>query len=396
MVDRDVVYRDTDPPELPSRGHASSGYVKSPLADPLGRFGLDLLAREAKSADGNVVLSPASIHAALAMTLNGASGETATEMRRAMAIDSLDAQQTNQAWADVIASAHSAQGAQIRIADSLWVRQGITPLPQFGDVNFDYFAAGSDTMSEDPREAAVQIDRWVEERTGGRIKDLLSEVPPIDKLVLVNAIYVKAAWDHFETAATQDEPFTLTDGEKVDVPMMHGDADAATVTDEYDAALLDTNGPVGLWVIVPKGSQTPESVIAVLQKRGLGSLEKSADDSATVHLAMPRFRLEYTARGIVDDLKDMGMQRAFSVDQADFSRMAEVKPLWIDDIAHKAILNVDEGGLEAAAATAVVMAAGAAPPTKAIEVRADRPFVCVLTQTNTDVPLFMAIVRDPR
>jgi len=390
-------YRDAPAPEKPAEGRAvgRSDFIDSPLTGPLERFGYDLLAREAKTTDDDVVLSPASIHAALAMTLNGAEGETAAEMRRALAIDGLDAQTVNQAWADVIASADATEGVQIRIADSLWMREWAKLRPEFVKTNGDFYAASTSPLADDPAQAAGDINAWVEERTGGRIKDLVNEVDPAVFLVLVNAIYVKAGWEQFDEEATREEPFALADGAKVDVDMMNGGADLYAETAEYEAVKLDTNGPVAMWVVVPKGSRTPESLLPQLRERGLTSLGESGE-TPVIHLALPRFRIEYTADGLVEELKGMGMSRAFSADQAEFGRMTEVRPAWIDQIAHKAFLEVNEEGVEAAAGTAVMMP-GAGAPTGDVYVRADRPFLVVLTQTNTgDVPLFMAIVRDPR
>jgi serpin B len=151
---------------------------------------------------------------------------------------------------------------------------------------------------------------------------------------------------------------------------------------------------VNVTVVVPKGDQTPESVVSLLEKRGLGSLEEHLT-YANVQLALPRFEARF-GDSLTQALQGLGMTRAFSKDQADFSGMATAKPLWISDVVHEAVLDVNEKGVEAAAGTAVIMA-GAGPPTKSITIRADRPFVVVLSVgTYPQVPLFVAIERDPR
>jgi len=181
----------------------------------------------------------------------------------------------------------------------------------------------------------------------------------------------------------------------VQVPTMHDltTAEVAT-TAEYDAVPVQTNGELTFWVVVPKGSQTPESVAALLRDRGAGALARETTHAA-VAIALPRFRIEYESRDLNADLSAMGMPDAFSRDTADFSGMADVHPLYIDSVLQKAMIDVNEKGVEAAAGSAVLMA-GAAPPTKRLTVRADRPFLVVLAGSYTAAPLFMALVRDPR
>jgi len=216
--------------------------------------------------------------------------------------------------------------------------------------------------------------------------------------VLVNTIYVKAGWvsPHlFDKADTRLEPFTLADGTKADVEMMHGQfATQVAETPEYDAVPIPANGEVNVTVVVPKGDQTPESIVPLLEKRDLGSFQKHTT-YANVQLALPRFTARF-GDNLTQALQGLGVTKAFSPDQADFSGMATPKPLWIGEVVHQAVLDVNEEGVEAAAGTAVLMA-GAGPPTNSITIRADRPFVVVLSVgVYPQVPLFVAIERDPR
>jgi serpin B len=179
--------------------------------------------------------------------------------------------------------------------------------------------------------------------------------------------------------------------------MMHGSADAEiALTNEYTAVPVQTHGELTFWVIVPKGIQTPEKVAALLSQRGLGSLSQHMT-YAIADLTVPRFRIEYTSQTLTDDLKAMGMPMAFSPATADFSGMtdpAKTGPLYIGNVLQKAMIDVSETGVEAAAASAVMMANGM-PPSKHIAVTADRPFLFVLAGEYTEAPLFMALVRDP-
>ena len=247
---------------LPTLGHAGpSSAAARTLAGPLGAFGRDLLAQEAKTTPGNVVVSPASLHAVLSMLLNGARGETATQMRRALAVDGLSQTDINQGWADLITSSQSGKQPEISIADSLWLRDGVSFVPSFLDLNKNYFAAEADKLAADPAQAAADINGWVKQHTAGKITDIVSpqDFSQNTLLALINTVYLKVRWTHFDPANTQPQPFTLTDGTKVDVPMMAAEhlTTLGASTPDYDLAGLTTSGPVTVWVVVPKGSQTP-------------------------------------------------------------------------------------------------------------------------------------------
>jgi serpin B len=383
-------------PTKPAKAVVQS-YADSRLAEPLWAFGFDLLTRQAAKTGGNVVVSPVSLSAALAMTLNGARGNTAAQMRQALRLESLDPQLANQAWADLIADSNATRRAQVRIADSLWLRNGMPFLPGFTRADSDYFAAETRNLPADLTQAPAAINDWISGKTGGRIKDLISKVPDTTALVLVNTVYAKVGWDCFDKKLTAPGPFTLGNGTTVQAPMMHGSADAEiALTNEYTAVPVQTHGELTFWVIVPKGIQTPEKVAALLSQRGLGSLSQHMT-YAIADLTVPRFRIEYTSQTLTDDLKAMGMPMAFSPATADFSGMtdpAKTGPLYIGNVLQKAMIDVSETGVEAAAASAVMMANGM-PPSKHIAVTADRPFLFVLAGEYTEAPLFMALVRDP-
>lgn len=364
------------------------------LVWPLGRFGLDLLAREATAhPQGNIVLSPASIHAALAMTLAGARGETARQMAEALDVSTFARPSLDQSWADLIAYLGHKTDALVQVSDSLWLRHGITFEPTFLAEDRNYFSADLTTLPDDPAAAAKAIDDWVAARTAGLVKNLVGPVPPDVPLVLVNTIHVKAGWRFFPKAKTYAAPFTLPSGQRVDVPTMHGSTmSIVSVTPEYTAVPLEANGLIETTLVLPSPGQTPESVVALLAKRGLQSLQDHTRD-VIADVSVPRLHLDFRDDHIETILQSFGMKLASSR-QADFSGMSKT-PMWIAQVIHEAVLNLNEQGVEAAAGTAVVMATGM-PPTEHLSVRVDRPFVIVLSDGQSQVPLFIAIVRDPR
>ena len=137
----------------------------SVLAAPLDRFGLELLAREARGGVGNVVVSPLSVHDVLSMILSGARGRTAAQMRSTLGLGSLPLSTVNQAWADLIASAQAGPKPSVQIANSLWLKDGVPFSPTFLATNRDYFAAAPQTLPGDPAAAADAVNGWVKQRT---------------------------------------------------------------------------------------------------------------------------------------------------------------------------------------------------------------------------------------
>ncbi|MBK8539102.1 MAG: hypothetical protein IPL60_03705 [Ardenticatenia bacterium] len=365
------------------------------LAEPLWTFGLDLLSRQAAKTRGNIVVSPVSLHAVLSMMLDGAGAGTAAEMRRVLGVETLSAEDRRAAWAGLIRRANHTDRAEVRVALSLWTRSGLAPRPEFATAQASAFAADSYPLAEDPTEAAAAINGWIAERTGDRITDLLSTVSPDTMLLLVNTVYAKVGWWHFRADQTESAPFTLADGSTVEVAMMHGRTwGEVTVTEAYDAMPLDTDGRLTLWLVVPKGDASPESLIPVLAWEGRAALSRDPQ-SADVEVFLPRFHIEHRADGLMDDLGQMGMPAAFIPGQADFGGVSASEPLFISEVLQKAMIEVNERGIEAAAATSVSAEAGG-PPERKLSFRADRPFLAVLSQDNCNAPLFVMLVRDPR
>jgi serpin B len=388
-------------PLIPARGTATASPAALALTAPLDRFGLALLAQEAQADQGNIVISPLSVHDVLSMILNGAQGQTAAEMRSALALGALPLNQVNQGWADLLAAAQAGSKPAVQIANSLWLKDGVPFNPAFLAANQNFFAATMRALASDPNRAAGDINGWVDQRTAGLIKKIV-DASMFDSqtiMALVNTVHVKAAWvTPFTGDSTHAAPFTLGDGTQVQAQMMNGPVQGPVArTAAYDAIALQTKQGITAWIVVPKGSQTPEALIGSLSKKGLTSLYDAAKPAAAM-LSLPRFKTEFSAPDLKGALSALGMPRAFSPDQAELFGI--VKPgtpgvVYIQRVVHKTVLDVNENGFEAAAATAGLVGLSAAPYAP-ITIRADRPFLMILTVKTTQAPLFMAIIRDPR
>ena len=362
-------------------------------------FALDLYGR-LSAEPGNLFVSPYSISTALAMTYAGARGPTAEEMGRTLHF-ALDPQRLHPAFADLIRDLNGSgkqRPFQLSTANALWGQKGHGFLKPFLDLTQANYGAGLREVDflGATEQARLTINRWVEDQTNHKIRDLLKpgDLDPHGRLVLTNAIYFKAAWAHpFFDKATRQEDFLANATDKVTVAMMH---------EQEDFKYFD-GGTFQIVELPYEGRE--QSMLVLLPKKpdGLPDLEKELTaanlerwlagmKSQPVRLALPKFK--FTKREeLKKTLAAMGMRLAFS-SQADFSGMDGRKDLYIDEVIHQAFVDVNEKGTEAAAATAVVMRLAAVPNTVR-EFRADHPFVFAIRDNRTGSILFLGRVTNP-
>jgi serpin B len=377
-------------------------------------FGFDLYAA-LREQEGDLFLSPYSISLALAMTYAGARGETAEEMAQTLHF-TLPQEQLHPAFnaLDLVvrgageepesdaSSEMEGDPFVLHVANSLWGERTYEFQDPFLDTLARDYGAGLRLVdfAQAPEEARQAINGWVEEQTEERIKDLIPEgaINTLTRLVLANAIYFKAAWSYpFNEGLTKDAPFQQLDGSQVDVPMMtwtQPERASYAAGDGYQiVALPYEGGSAEMLLIVPDQGQFA-AVEAALDADWLdGALD--ALQMEPLMLTMPRFETE-SEIGLADTLKALGMPAAFDPNRADFSGMDGTTELYISDVFHKAFVNVDEEGTEAAAATAVVVAVESAMPAESVvELTVDRPFIFLIREQESGAVLFLGRVVDP-
>jgi len=353
----------------------------------------------------NLFCSPYSISQALAMTYAGARGATEQEMAKALhftlpqarlhaAFNALD-----QALASRGANVAKDQGDRftLHVVNAMWGQQGYPFKPAFLDVLAQNYGAGLRLLDFQgaPEASRQTINRWVEEQTAEKIKDLLPQgsIVPRTRLVLTNAIYFNAGWMHpFQAAATQDGPFHLLDGSTVNVPMMQESERLGYARGQgWQAVELPyVGGELSMVILLPDEGQF-EAVARGLDAAKLADALLAIRPSQ-VALSMPRFKFEAGAK-LKDALMKLGMVQAFDT-RADLTGMTERPELYIDDVYHKAFVAVDEKGTEAAAATAVVIGIKAMPA-QPREVKVDRPFIFLIRDVETGAILFLGHVVNP-
>jgi serpin B len=387
---------------------AASAADAAPAVDAVQAFTAELyraLAGEEQS--GNLLCSPYSVFCALAMTRTGALGVTAAEMdavlhapqpspdRLGQTLNALS--QLIESRAGTFQSGGEPTEIVIDVANSLWGQQGTAWEQAFLDALATNYGAGMNQVDyRTQAEAARQeINRWVGERTHGKIPDLLAPgtVDSLTRLVLVNAIYLKAAWyQKFSLDGTG--PFTRLDGGQVQVPMMRSTFSGLSYArgEDWEAVSIPyIGGKLSMAVILPA-----EGALTELEQNLDGAWLESVLTgfrSQRVQLRMPSwtFRTQATLNGILGDL---GMPTAFS-DGADLSGMTRDEDLSITAVVHEAFIAVDKDGTEAAAATAVVVGVTSVQVDPPIEVTLDRSFLFVIQDTSTATPLFIGRVDNP-
>jgi serpin B len=356
--------------------------------------------------EGNLFYSPHSISLALAMTYAGARGETAEQMAQTLrfllaqdrlhpAFNWLDRELAKRGGG---AQGKDGEGFRLNIANAIWGQRNYTFLSDFLDVLAENYGAGLrilDFMTE-PERSRRTINDWVSDQTEGRIKDLIppDAIDELTRLVLTNAIYFNAAWEHpFERRMTANRPFYLLHGGQVTVPMMrqtkfHGYAEG----EGYQAVeLLYDGGELSMVILLPASGNFP-AFEQGLQAQKVNDIISDLQRIEVI-LTMPRFEFD-SEFSLKDTLAGMGMPIAFIPYEADFSGMTgNREPLFIRDVVHKAFVAVDEAGTEAAAATAVVVPP--AMPGRLVELTIDRPFIFLIRDIETGAILFVGRVLNP-
>lgn len=333
-------------------------------------------------ADKNYMFSPLSIKIALAMAANGAEGETREEMLQALGIDDLDAYN---AYIKGLMETYAKQSLfQLNIANSIWLNTDYVPGVRFSAPFSELIAAyySGESREVNNGNAVDEVNAWVDEKTNGKIPEILSESDFL--ACLVNAVYFKADWrTPFQPEATYEQDFTDRAGAVHSIDFMHD----TRYVDYYEDGTLQavklpykTDGGLDINMYIALADRELPDLLT-----RLGTLEFQ---SRRVQLALPKFEAEFSTE-LKESMQKLGMLRAFDETAAQFGPMYDKPvPSWIGSILHKSYIKVDEAGTEAAAVTAVVMPGGSAMPEEPVVFTADRPFTYVIRDDANGEILF--------
>jgi len=362
-------------------------------------FGFDLFAR-VRLAGGNVIFSPASVAIALGMAQAGARGETAAEMAKTLHVDLIaDAPGALGGLLAVANGLDGKEGLEVHVADEVWGQQGMAFEQDYLALLQKDFGAPVATVdfAGASGEAAGAINAWAAAKTHDRIPTIIDHpLNPMTRLVLTNAIYMKGKWQvPFPKAATKTEDFH-TPARTVKVPMMtrHDEMAYASV-DGVQVVELPYRGGLSMMVALPDAKDGLSAVEAQLARRYEGWRSALKSGRSEVDLKLPRWTMTWSAELTVP-LQAMGMARAFAM-SADFSGIYRPGGLAIASVLHKAFVEVNEEGTEAAGVTAigVVLTSAVIRQGPVPVFHADHPFLYVIRERTTDAVLFMGHVVDP-
>ena len=371
------------------------------LVDGNNAFAVDLYGQLRKQ-NGNLFFSPESLSTAFAMAFAGARGSTASEMAATFHF-ALPPDRLHPAMAALLSGLNSEHpGYQLRVADALWAEKDFRFLDDFLKLTASDYGAGFNRVDFKAAPEAVRgtINQWVEQKTEEKIKDLLpaGSINAATRLVLTNAIYFKGDWQSpFKKATTADEDFHLSAAQTVKTSLMH-----------LTARFNYFNGGTFQALDIPyKSGELSMVVLLPNDVEGLAALEKSLTADALkqwagqlrggsrVILTLPKFKMTQSFQ-LNKTLSELGMGEAFEKNAADFSAMTGKRDFWISAAIHKAYIDLDEEGTEAAAATGIVMRPSAVarvqPP---IVFRADHPFLFLIRDNRSGGILFMGRVQNP-
>lgn len=374
--------------------------VDSRLVSANTSFGFKLFAEVAKQDAGkNVFISPASVGLALAMTYNGAVGETKLGMERALEIKGMNHTELNNAYAQLRQALESADPkVELNIANSLWAKKGVTFNPDFLERDKQFYGAEVTALDFGDPSAAATINSWVSDKTKGKINHIVDQIDAQSILFLINAIYFKGKWSiEFDKAKTKDETFTTGAGPQKRVPMMHqsGKYNYYEGKDFQAVSLPYGDGRASMYIFLPSSGSSLDAFQRNLTAANWETWMKQFTQTEG-SIAAPRFKIEYEV-GLNDALKALGMGIAFDADRADFSGIVRGSGrVYISSVKHKTFAEVNEEGTEAAAVTSVEMRATAVRIQKTFQMIVDRPFFCAIRDNKTGTVLFVGSITDPQ
>jgi serpin B len=389
-------YEPTEPPVADETGATEEG--KETVVAANNQFAFDLYKQLSKNDDGNIFYSPYSISAALAMTYEGANGETAKEIQSVFHFPETNILRPNFATIYNEINKENAEH-ELKTGNALWIQHDFPLLEEYIERVENYYggkAALLDFVNE-AEKSRQTINSFIEEQTNGKIKDLIpvGYLNDMTRLVLTNAIYFKGTWQwQFDEADTQEGIFRISDSKTVETPMMHMNPEDvefnyAQINDLQILELPYKGDKISMLILLPE--ENLEVIESDLTAKKIEEYKSQMRPTELNSISLPKFEFD-TKYFMSNTLSELGMPTAF-LGSADFSGITGRKDLFISEVIHQAYVKVNEEGTEAAAATAVVMELSMAPMNV---FNANHPFMFIIQEKDSGNILFLGRVVDPR
>ncbi|MCG6186056.1 serpin family protein [Maribellus maritimus] len=346
----------------------------------------------------NIMISPLSVSLALAMTYNGAKGETKTAMEETLKLHGLTPEEINTSYQTLLAALKSLDSkVLLEIANAIYYRNNFPVEQDFINTNENYYDAEVSALDFTATGVVDIINNWVADKTKNKIKSIVDEIKENQIMFLLNAIYFKGIWEsEFDKKNTEKKDFYLEDGTTIQTDFMQQTNSVFYTSNElFEAIQLPYGqGNFNMYVFLPQTDKTLQDLAENMNK-GNWDLWRESFTETNADIEFPKFKYEYEIK-LNDVLSEMGMEIAFSPDYADFKGINSGGGLYIDFVKHKSFIEVNEEGTEAAAVTAVAIAyrtTGTGNST--IPFYANKPFLFAITEKSTGAVLFMGTVKNP-
>lgn len=357
------------------------------------QFAFDIFRQLSKEdKNRNIFISPLSISVALSMAYQGAGGPTKAAMAETLGYGNMSTDRLNGSYRQLLKHFDNVdEKVELSISNSIWIREGEPVNETFLETNRDVFGAKATVLDFSSNNAVDTINGWVSRATKGKIEKIVS--PPINEgvvMYLISAIYFKGQWAWtFNKKNTFTAEFNNADGTKSNVMMMSRKGmEEYAEGDNYKAVRLPYgSGKIAMYMILPDEGTDIDGFIEDLQPEFWNTLKDSFVKTTGVTVQVPRFRIEYGVKELQESLSALGMAEVFS-ESADFSGIRERTR--ISSVLHKAVIEVNEEGSEAAAVTSVEEQCTSAGPQ--VSFIADRPFIFAIADEDTDTVLFLGKV----
>ncbi|MFA6886831.1 MAG: serpin family protein [Fermentimonas sp.] len=359
-------------------------------------FFANVFNEEAADKDDNFMVSPLSLSMALAMTWNGADGETKQAMQKVLRLDGYSDEEVNEYYKKLReALLKTDPSTKLAIANSIWTNKNVVIDSDFIKVNQDYFNSVVKSVDFADSKTVNELNQWAAENTNNLIDHVIDETDPMALMYLMNAIYFKGVWtSEFDAKNTTKKPFFYMNGKSKNVDMMHQKTDF-NYTENQLLQMVELpygNQAFSMLVLLPKEGKMLADIISDLQKGDSWTALASCLRKSDVDLYLPKFKTEYSKR-LNDALINMGMGIAFDPSRADFSRMSD-HDAFISFVDQFTYISTDEVGTEAAAVTVVGIELTSYQPPRTVTFNANRPFIYIIQENSTGSILFMGAVKD--
>lgn len=359
-------------------------------------FFANLFEEEALDEDKNFMVSPLSLSMALAMTWNGADGETKRAMQQTLKMDDFSDEDLNGYYKKLKeALLKTDPSTKLSIANAIFTNQFVMIKPDFIYTNQSFYGATVRPVDFTKPETVNTINQWASDNTEGLIKKVIESTKSDDLMYLLNAIYFKGKWTtKFHKKNTADKPFTYENGTRKNVEMMQQAAEFNYTDNEYLqlVQLPYGNQAFSMMVLLPAEGKKLQDIVNLTRQEDYWQGLRSGLRGVEVELSLPKFKTEYSKK-LNDVLAEMGMGIAFS-NGADFSRMSDV-PALISFVKQDTYINTDESGTEAAAVTTIGMEMTSVPSQpRRVVFNANRPFLYLIQENSTGAILFMGAVKN--